>query len=43
MSARLPSPGEEGTMHVIHQDEYVSEITQYAYNVFAAISKWLGI
>ncbi|MCX8199982.1 MAG: hypothetical protein N3G76_00770 [Candidatus Micrarchaeota archaeon] len=42
MSVRIPSIAEEGKAHPIHQDEYVSQITQFAYNVFAALSKWIG-
>ncbi len=42
LSARIPDPAEQGTMHTDHQDEYVSQVAQFAYGVFAALSKWIG-
>ncbi|MEM3364247.1 MAG: CARDB domain-containing protein [Candidatus Micrarchaeia archaeon] len=42
MSARIPSQAEEGTANPMHRDEYISQIAQFAYNVFAALSKWIG-
>jgi hypothetical protein len=42
MSARIPDPAEQGTMRTDHQDEYVSQVAQFAYSVFAALSKWIG-
>lgn len=42
MSARMPEAAEEGTAEIINKNEYVSQVAQFAYNVFAALSKWIG-